>query len=788
MKCLEKERDRRYETANGLAMDIQRHLDCEPVVARPPSRWYEFQKTVRRHKFGFAAGGMVTASLVLGLGFSMWQVLEKNQAYQRATEAEANEIGLRKEAEAQALISRQRAYASDMNVVKQAVDGRNIGRARGILDRYRPEPDERDLRGWEWRYLWDQTRSDAEFDLCQRPSQIISLDVSRDSRWLAIGQAHQGGVEIRNLASRTLWARLSEDEERVQAAFSPTGPLLAYTSVLISDSGERTSTLHLWNVETREMRATFPLDAPCVGLAFSEDGRTLVTSTSSGVEGHITLWPMANEEESPVIYPSQQYGWELAPSGFAVTRDLKLAAYALPRERIHLVDLRDGRVLWSPVVAPRNIVGLAFSPDGRMLATASGFGWSELRLWDVESQTLIRSLDGHTAFVPSLEFTPDGSKLVGSCGDQRIYVWEVATGKLLDVLHGHRQEVWRVKLLPDGQTLVSGAKDGLVSIWDVSVNHPRRPRHLIPTEVKGWSFAADSQSVLTLDWNGRVDRWGAADFQERETLLQFDINSVILGRDSISNTGNYVATGSSNGVVQVWNLARREVEHQFTDPDGGLIEPVQFGRDDRILVTLTDESMGRVWDLPTGRLVASWPKLPGDVNLANAAPDNVVVEVGLNGWVRPTTLPGGHSTLRRLNFLEVESSAFSRDAKLFVVASMQGYARVWEVGAWEEKATLSGFLLGLDSVAFSPDDRRVATGGGSNPAEAMRLWDVESWLDVLTLECEGSHFVRTKFSADGHAIGMMDTTRTLNIWRAPSWEEIEAAESATGSPLQEPPR
>src|SRR5215470_3570237 len=67
MKCLEKDRARRYETANGLARDIQRHLNCEPVVARPPSRLYEFQKTIRRHKFGFAAAGAVAAALLIGL-------------------------------------------------------------------------------------------------------------------------------------------------------------------------------------------------------------------------------------------------------------------------------------------------------------------------------------------------------------------------------------------------------------------------------------------------------------------------------------------------------------------------------------------------------------------------------------------------------------------------------------------------------------------------------------------------------------------------------------------------
>ncbi len=88
LKCLEKDRARRYETANALLTDIQRHLGNEPVTARPRSRLYEFQKTVRRHKVGFAATGAVMLTLFLGLGIATWSLVKERQARQRAdTEA-----------------------------------------------------------------------------------------------------------------------------------------------------------------------------------------------------------------------------------------------------------------------------------------------------------------------------------------------------------------------------------------------------------------------------------------------------------------------------------------------------------------------------------------------------------------------------------------------------------------------------------------------------------------------------------------------------------------------------
>jgi serine/threonine protein kinase len=99
MKALEKDRTRRYETANGLAMDIRRHLNHEPVVARPPSRWYRLQKLVRRNRIVFASGAAATAALLVGTATSTWLFLKERDARRRAVAAEREQARLRQEAE-----------------------------------------------------------------------------------------------------------------------------------------------------------------------------------------------------------------------------------------------------------------------------------------------------------------------------------------------------------------------------------------------------------------------------------------------------------------------------------------------------------------------------------------------------------------------------------------------------------------------------------------------------------------------------------------------------------------
>src|SRR5439155_23891817 len=87
MKCLEKDRTRRYDTANTLAADVQHYLNTEPVAARPPSQLYRFQKLVRRNKLAFGAACAVAVALVIGLGLSTWLFVKERETRQRAETA-----------------------------------------------------------------------------------------------------------------------------------------------------------------------------------------------------------------------------------------------------------------------------------------------------------------------------------------------------------------------------------------------------------------------------------------------------------------------------------------------------------------------------------------------------------------------------------------------------------------------------------------------------------------------------------------------------------------------------
>jgi WD40 repeat protein/serine/threonine protein kinase len=784
MKCLEKDRTRRYETANGLAFDLKRHLNNETVLARPPSSTYRFQRLVRRNKLIFAAIGAVGIALVLGIIATTWQSIRATLAKRQALAAQAQEAVQRQTAEAneqkavaaqkaeaaEELVARQRAYASDMNVAKQAVDANNLGRALDLLKRQVPRGGEEDLRGWEWRYLWGLTRSDSLFTLCQESSEIFSLAVSPDGNLLALGDHLDGGVVLWDLRTRQKLIRLEDGGSFALAAFSPTEPLLAMTGANYSAAGRRrTVTLRLWNITTRQMVAEVPLDGPkiCETLAFAPDGRTLMTETD---HGQLTIWRVPGLEKlnsRPIEAQVMS-----AETTFAVSPDFSLAAEAVGETgHVRIFGLSDDKEISSFDAAKKWVSAMVFSPDGKTLATADRYGDAAISIWDVATSKRIGGMKGHSAWVTRLLFSPDGKKLFSASTDQTIRVWDVAQQQCLDTLRGHRLEVWRLAMLPDGKTLISGAKDGTVCFWDTSVTHPHQTRTRIPAEdVISWGFSPDGKSVQTFDRQYRVMQWSGADYQKGTKLLDLGTNAYSA---AVSARGEFLGVCLSNGVIQVWDLQQRSLVREWTNSDGMIdIDTVLDGGTKLILWNRKDNSL-RYFDADSGRTVQTWDA-PINFRFSVLSPnERMYLAFGYAGEIVARRWDGN---LRKehLDIREIGAVCYSPDDTQFATASYLGYAIVWDASTWKPLARLGNFLNGVHGVDYSPDARRLALA--SNNSEAVRLYDTESWQDVLTLDSDGFGELGAQFSPDGNTIVWCSDT-TPYFWRAPSWDEIHAAEA-----------
>ncbi|HEY4301020.1 MAG TPA: WD40 repeat domain-containing protein [Candidatus Didemnitutus sp.] len=733
------------------------------------------RRSLVRARF-IAAVAIVVMLLAAGSAFFGWINLRRARAAEtQAQQARAGETKLREQAQTDELAARRRAYASEMNVAMQALRDSNLGRAVDLLNLQRPQPGQTDLRGWEWRYLWQQTRSDALATVFRNGNgEINSLAVSPDDRLLAIGIYHQGGVIIQDLSTHQQLAHLVPNDAQVRAAFSPTEPLLAFCSTDLStgSSANGVTRLHLWNTTTREQTAAMPLNGICLGLAFSADGRTLVTSDSDASgNGQIALWRMPDGTKLASFATEQSH---LAVGTiFAASADLSVAAYSMGGGRVRVVGLNDGRDLWTAAAAKEFICALAFSPDGKTLATAAGFNESDIRLWDVAAGTEIGKLEGHKNWVSSLVFFPDGKTLASASADQTIRTWDLATRKCLDVMRGHRNEVWRLALQPDGRTLVSGSKDGEVSLWDESTLHPHRSNLVWPEPVSDWRFAAEGRAVVTVNSAGQVAKWTGPDYQQKELLLEIGANTY----PQFSHDGGLLAAKQPDGHIRVWDTARRILVGKIKTVTEHEFPTAILDHRKSLLTHSLDDNHERIWDLATNREVQGWAS-PALAQIGGVSPDERwEASIGIEGTIFFRDLPAQRSSSPKLDLLEPSSTGFSPDGKLLAVSSNVGYVRVWEIESWREVATLRGYSLGVHGGAFSPDGRRLATGGGAT-ADSMKLWDTESWTDVLTLDGLGGTSGNIGFSADGSALGITSGPGYIQIWQAPSWAEINAAEKA----------
>jgi WD40 repeat protein len=240
-----------------------------------------------------------------------------------------------------------------------------------------------------------------------------------------------------------------------------------------------------------------------------------------------------------------------------------------------------------------------------------------------------------------------------------------------------------------------------------------------------------------------------------------------------------LAALTSNDKVVVWDVDQRKVCREL--PVGKIKARLLLFMDDgeRLLIGDPDSSAIHLWNLQTGE-EEEIPTLRhfNKGSWALSADQRWVLGLGQHGDGQLLDRQQGHVRRLTLETRDSSSGAFSADHSLFAVAARSGYVKLWDADSFTEAGQLKRFLIGAHSLTFSPDGTRLAAGSGD--LEAVKLWDVRSQRELLNLEGQGSLFYRIRFSASGDLLATSPEKGPVHIWRAPSWEEIEAAEPEAG--------
>ena len=763
MKCLEKDRARRYETANGLALDIERHLKHEPVLARPPSKAYRLQKFVRRNKLMVTAGAAVAVALVLGVVVSTWLAVLATRALAREEAERRKAVEARAAAEAQELETRRLAYAADMNNAQQALTMNDLGRARQLLDAYRPGPGEVDLRGWEWRYLWQDCRNDSLAEICRYSNAVHSVAFSTDGKLLAVAGLLRGErVDLWALDSRTHLATLQAPVGQL-VAFSPRGDLLAADG---PDGEIRLYEAGSANLVSR-VRQT---NAQLVTLRFSPDGSMLA---SLGRPGGVTVWNV-DDRTHRWQFPASSFHYHLGRLDFSP--DNRALAIGEAAGQLRVVDLGTGALRFEVAAHPEAVSSVAWSPAGPVIATGSGYSLGQIQLWDAEFGAAVGSLEGHTSWISALVFSSDGQRLYSASADQTIRIWAVGERRCLAILRGSTDVVYDLALSPDNTTLASASKDGIVALWNALPQPQQDQPQVLEQAGRGVQVISPDSRVLAAPCNGVVTLFELPSLRTLRSIPELGTNAHAV---AYSTDGALLASGCEDGMVRVWSAVEQRLLHEVSRHERPVGQLQFAGQDQRLM---SADRTGNVIELDaaTGRLIRSLLANTGaEYGCAALSADGRLFLSGdrqgsVHWWDLESGQWLGSSVVHRQL---VRSAMFSGDSVKAATVSDDGTLVVWDAASRVPIHSFKADMQGAHSVAFSPDGRRLATGGTGR--QGVKLWDLSTYREVGTLPMQGHRFAASiTFSPDGHWVASGNFEGQLHLWHAPSWEEIAAAEAA----------
>ena len=445
-----------------------------------------------------------------------------------------------------------------------------------------------------------------------------------------------------------------------------------------------------------------------------------------------------------------------------------------------------------------SILSVAFSPDGKLLAT--GGVKEEICLWQVTDGKLLMTCKGHTGWIRALAFSPDGRILGSSSTDQTIRLWNTSTGLCHRILTGHTGSVRSVAFSPDGQILASGSDDQTVKLWNINLEqcHATLYKHTGP--VRSVAFSPDGQILASGSDDQTVKLWNINLEQCHATLYEHTSPVRSVG---FSPDGQILASGSDDRVIRLWNTSTGQCFKILTGHTGS-IRSVNFSPDGQILASGSDDRVIRLWNTSTGQCfkiltghthhVRAVTFSPDNYTLASSGEDQTVrlwntstgqcyrTLWGRTNWVWAiavspdgrTLACGGEDKVVRIKDISserclktlkghdnaVRSVAFSPDGQTLASGSEDCMVRIWDVSTGQCRKTLRSSNR-VWAVAFSADGQIVASGGGDR---TVRLWDVNTGQCLKTLKGHTSMVESVAFSPDGQILASGGGDRTVRLW------------------------
>jgi eukaryotic-like serine/threonine-protein kinase len=514
--------------------------------------------------------------------------------------------------------------------------------------------------------------------------------------------------------------------------------------------------LAAWGRQVNRLKAILPHESKVRAVAFSPDGKTIVTGCA---DGSAKLWDTDKAEAIglPLRHDAQVLAVAFGPDGKTI----------LTGCADHIARLwdRDTRKVTREFRHQDNVLAVALSPDGETVLTGSVDRTAQL--WKATTGKPIGGALQHQEVVYAVAFSPDGKIALTGSKDTTAKFWNALTGDDLRRVLRHKGPVYSVAFSPhDGNKVLTGGSEA--QLWEVDKLSPIGLPVPHQGTVTSVAFSCDPRLFLTCE-NNVARLWERGSGKPFGTPLYHQGN---ISSATFSPDGKMVLTGGDDQTGRLWHVASSQAPKLLLKHKE-IVEAVAFSRDGKMVVTGSADQIAQVWDTTKGEPLGAPLQHKGAVVAVAFSPDGEKVITGswdktAQLWESRTGIPRGEPLI---HLDRVSAVAFSPDGKSVLTASWDETVRLWNPAMGARQALTLQHDNSVFAVALSHDSRTALTGSSDGTA---KLWDTTSGIAIgAPLDHQGAAVHAVALSRDGKLVLTGSADGKARLWNPFTAERLQ---------------